>query len=141
LILLAVVPVVVATAILAITFRPLHEVAGHLLILLLIGCVLAELGLIGFYKIPFTCSYLPGKSNVQFVFWGFLVLFIPLAMKCASLEQRALEGLPQFLGMTGSLLAVVAALRAFNYYRAKTASIYFEELPPEVITTLRLSMN
>jgi hypothetical protein len=141
LILLAVVPVVIATAILAITFRPLHEVAGHLLILLLIGCVLAELGLIGFYKIPFTCSYLPGKSNVQFVFWGFLVLFIPLAMKCASLEQRALEGLPQFLGMTGSLFAVVAALRAFNYYRAKTAAIYFEELPPEVITTLRLSMN
>ena len=139
LILLAVIPVIVVTAVLAMTFRPLQEVGGHLVILLLIGCVLADLCLIGFYKVPFTCSYLPGKSNVQFVFWGFLVLFVPLAMRFASLEQRALNSLPRFLCVTGVLVAVVAALRVFNYYRAKTAGIYFEELPEEVITTLGLS--
>ena len=139
LILLAVIPVIVVTAVLAMTFRPLQEVGGHLVILLLIGCVLADLCLIGFYKVPFTCSYLPGKSNVQFVFWGFLVLFVPLAMRFASLEQRALNSLPRFLCVTGVLVAVVAALRVFNYYRAKTAAIYFEELPEEVITTLGLS--
>ncbi len=141
LILLAVVPVIVAAAILAITFRPLQQVAAHLLILLLVGCILADLCLIGFYKVPFTCSYLPGKSNVQFVFWGFLVLFVPLAMQFASLEQSALKSLLQFLCMTGSLLAVVVALRAFNQHQAKAAAIYFEELPTEVITTLKLSVN
>jgi hypothetical protein len=139
LILLAVLPIIVVSAILSLTFRPLHQVAAHLLLLLLIGCLLADLSLIGFYKIPFTCSYLPGKSNVQFVFWGFLVLFIPLAMKFASLEQSAFNSLPQFLCMTGSLLAIVAALRVFNQHQAKSAAIYFEELPPDVITTLKLS--
>ena len=141
LILLAVAPVIAASAILSFTFRPLHQIAAHLLILLLIGCVLAELSLIGFYKIPFTCSYLPGKSNVQFVFWGFLVLFVPLAAWFAAREQTALNSVPQFLILTGSLLAIVAALRAFNHQQAKSAAIYFEELPEEVITTLRLSVN
>jgi hypothetical protein len=141
LILLAVVPLTIASAVLAGTFRPWHEVAAHLLILVLIGCVLADLCLIGFYKVPFTCSYLPGKSNVQFVFWGFLILFIPLAMRFASLEQHALNSLPQFLCMTGFLLAIIAALRAFNHHQARSAAIYFEELPPEIITTLRLSTS
>jgi hypothetical protein len=139
LILLAVLPVLVATAILAITFRPWHQVAAHLVILLLIGCLLAEVGLINFYKVPFTCSYLPGKSNIQFVFWGFLVLFVPLAMQFASREQRAIESPPQFLYLTGSLLVLVTALRAFNHHQAKSAAIYFEELPAEVLTTLKLS--
>lgn len=139
LILMAVLPITVCSAILSFTFRPVHQVAGHLLVLLLSGCILAELSLIGFYKIPFTCSYLPGKSNIQFVFWTFLILFVPLAMWFASIEKNALNSLPQFLYMTGSLLAIVGALRTLNYHEAKSAAIYFEELPQEVITTLRLS--
>ena len=141
LLLLAVAPILVASAILSATFRPLHEVAAHLFILLLLGCLLAELSLIGFYKVPFTCSYLPGKSNVQFLFWGFLVLFVPLAMKFVSLEQRAFTHPPALLVIIGSLLALLAALRAFNHHQAKHAAIYFEELPVEVLTTLKLSVN
>lgn len=139
--LLAVLPVTLATAILALTFRPVHAVAAHLLILFLIGCLLAELSLINFYKVPFTCSYLPGKSNVQFLFWGFLVLFVPAAMQFATFEQRTLSSLPQFLLLTGSLLAMIAALRALNHHQAKSAAIHFEELPTDVITTLKLSVN
>jgi hypothetical protein len=43
--------------------------------------------------------------------------------------------------MTGSLLAIVAALRVFNHHQAKSAAIYFEELPQEVVITLRLSTS
>jgi hypothetical protein len=139
LILMAVFPVMIASAILSLTFRPVHQVAAHLLILLLTGCILVDISLIGFYKIPFTCSYLPGKSNIQFIFWGFLILFVPLAMWFTSLEQRALSSLPQFLCMTGALLTIIAALRASNHHQAKSAAIYFEELPSEVIITLKLS--
>ena len=78
-------------------------------------------------------------SNVQFVFWGFLVLFVPLAMKFASLEQFAIGSVSRFLAMTGFLLVMVVALRVFNHQRAKSASIYFEEVPAEVLTTLKLS--
>jgi hypothetical protein len=139
LMLLGVWPIVIAVGILACTFRPLQQVVGHLVIVLLIGCVLADLSLIGFYKIPFTCSYLPGKSNIQFVFWGFLVLFIPLVMQFVKLEQSALSSVPQYLWITGSLLAVVIGLRLFNRHEAKAAAIYFEELEMAQTITLGLS--
>jgi hypothetical protein len=141
LIVLAVAPVLGASAILSATYRPLSEVAAHLLILLLLGTVLAELSLIGFYKVPFTCSYLPGKSNVQFIFWGFLVLFIPLAMQFVSLEQRAFTHLAALLVIIGSLIVLLIAIQALNHRQATSAAIYFEELPAEVLTTLKLSGN
>jgi hypothetical protein len=62
-------------------------------------------------------------------------------MKFTSIERTALNSLAKFLCLAGSLLAIIAALRAFNHYQAKSAAIYFEELPAEVITTLRLSTN
>jgi hypothetical protein len=139
LMLMGVWPVVIAVGVLACTFRPVYQVIGHLFIVLLIGCVLAELSLVGFYKIPFTCSYLPGKSNIQFVFWGFLVLFIPVVMWFTGHERSALSSVPQYLWIVGSLSAVIIALRVFNRHRAKLAAIYFEELEMAQTITLGLS--
>jgi hypothetical protein len=140
LMLLGVWPIVIIVGILACTFRPVHQVVGHLFIVLLIGCVLADLSLVGFYKIPFTCSYLPGKSNVQFIFWGFLVLFIPLVMQFVKLEQSALSNVAEYLWITGSLLGGVVGLRLFNRHEAKSAAIYFEELEMAQTITLGLSV-
>jgi len=139
LMLMGVWPIVIAVGILACTFRPVHQVVGHLFIVLLIGCVLAELSLVGFYKIPFTCSYLPGKSNIQFVFWGFLVLFIPVVMWFTGHERSALVSLPEFVWIAGLLIGVVVALRVFNRHQAKLAAIYFEELEMAQTITLGLS--
>jgi hypothetical protein len=139
-ILLAVLPTLVAVGTLSWTFRPVEQVVAHLFVVLLIGCILVDLSLIGFYKIPFTCSYLPGKSNVQFLFWGFLVLFIPLVMQFVKFEQSALSSLSQSLWLAGSLLAMVGALRIFNRHEAKAAAIYFEELEMAQTITLGLSV-
>ena len=62
-------PVWAASAALLFWFWPWATVAGHLLILGLLGSLLADLSLRGFRKIPFTCSYLPGKSKVHMLFW------------------------------------------------------------------------
>ena len=64
----------------AITYRPLSQAAAHLVILALLGLILADLNLLGFYKVPFTCSYLPGKSNIQFSFWVFMIVIVPLTL-------------------------------------------------------------
>ena len=40
--------------------------AEHLALLAALGICIAELGLYGFHKIPFTCSYLPGKVAFQY---------------------------------------------------------------------------
>jgi hypothetical protein len=138
LLLFAVLPVFLVSACLSLAFRPLSQVAAHLAILALLGAVLAEVALVGLRKIPFTCSYLPGKVNVQFAFWGALVLLAVLALSFAEAEIQALHGLTQFAWMIGSLVAVIAVLWTFNRLRAKDVVLRFEELPPEVITTLGL---
>ena len=48
---------------------PWQAAAAHLLVLGLFGAVVAEVCLYGAQKIPFTCSYLPGKSNLHITFW------------------------------------------------------------------------
>jgi hypothetical protein len=141
LLLLAILPVWLLSALLALPLRPLNQVAGHLVVLALIGIILAELNLIGFYKVPFTCSYLPGKSNFQFVFWGFLVVVIALAIPLMLQEWRALESPLLYAGMIAILLIASSVLWAFNRSRAKSAVIYFEEMPGVTIQTLGLQRD
>ena len=56
LLLLAVVPVWIGSAILSVQFRPYAPAAAHLLVLALLGCVLVDVNLRDFHKVPFTCS-------------------------------------------------------------------------------------
>jgi hypothetical protein len=137
----AVVPVWLVSALLSLSFRPFHHVAAHLALLALYGWILAELGLIGFYKVPFTCSYLPGKSNIQFVFWGLLVVLLVVVMSIAEFEQRALHDPIRFVSMLSAFATGALGLWAFNRYRAKSAVIYFEELPDVTIQTLGLQRD
>jgi hypothetical protein len=138
---LGVVPVWLATALLSLSFRPILHVVAHLALLALYGWVLAELGLIGFYKVPFTCSYLPGKSNIQLVFWGFLVVLLVVVMSIAQFEQRALHEPILFVCMLSAFAAGALALWAINHHRAKSAVIYFEEVPDITIQTLGLQQD
>jgi hypothetical protein len=137
LLLFAATPVWLVSACLALDFRPWSQIAGHLAVLAFFGWIFTELSLIDFYKVPFTCSYLPGKSNFQFVFWGFAVLFV-LAVPCAEVELRALQHSYQYACIAASLGGVAVGLWAFNRQRARSALLSFEELPEEVITTLKL---
>lgn len=139
LLLFAVIPAWLLAGVLSLRFRPASHVADHLLILALLGWILAELSLIGIYKVPFTCSYLPGKSNIQLVFWAFSIVCLPLAVWISGVEHDALNRPSKFIYMAVILAAVACGLFVFNRYRARSAILYFEELPEEVITTLGLS--
>jgi hypothetical protein len=137
--LFAVLPVWLCVALLSLCFRPSLESAAHLVVLALVGSILADIGLIGTSKIPFACSYLPGKSNVQYMFWGFLMIVVPLTVSFAKHEQNALHHPVQLIWLLGILLAVAVGLWAFNRHRAQSAVLSFEEVPPETVTTLGLS--
>jgi hypothetical protein len=141
LLLLGVFPVWMVSAVLSLSFRPLYQVAEHLAVLALLGCILAEISLIKFYKVPFTCSYLPGKVKVQVLFWGSLIVFISLAIPSAEFELRSLNDPFRYVSMTSFLGAVALGLWAFNRQQARSAVLYFEELPPDLITTLGLSSD
>jgi apolipoprotein N-acyltransferase len=139
LLLFAVVPSWLVSAVLSLSFRPGRHVAAHLAILALLGWIFTELSLIGFYKVPFTCSYLPGKSNIQLVFWAFFMVCLPLAVWISTVEHDALNQPIVFACLAVLFAAVACGLYFFNRYRARSAVLYFEELPEEVITTLGLS--
>jgi hypothetical protein len=139
LLVLGVLPVWLISAGLLLLFSPLLHAVGHLVVLALLVSILADLCLIDFCKIPFTCSYLPGKVNIQFVFWGFLIVFIPLAISGAEFELRALLYPVQYVSMTCVLGAIAIGLWAINRHRAKSAVLYFEELPQDVVLSLGLA--
>lgn len=137
-IVLAVVPAWFISALLSLPLRPLHQVAGHLVLLALLGWIFVESGLVGFCKVPFTCSYLPGKVHVQVVLWSFFILLVVFGMVTAEYEVPGLRD-PVRTALTLVVLTVAAlSLRIYNRHRAKSAVLYFEELPPEEITSLGL---
>jgi len=136
--LFSVIPICLLSSALSFNFRPFHQVAAHLAVLAVLGWILSELSLIGFYKVPFTCSYLPGKANIQFIFCGFFVAMIIVIIPGAAYESDALGNPFQYALMMAILAATACGLWVFNRYRSKSAVIYFEELPEELITTLRL---
>jgi hypothetical protein len=73
---LVVAPVWAIFAALFFTIWPWKLAAPHLACLGLLGIILCEVAIYRLHKIPFTCSYLPGKGNVQFGFWIFFALLV-----------------------------------------------------------------
>ncbi len=136
--LFAVLPVWIVSACLSLYYRPWYQTAEHLLVLGLLGFAFAELSLIGFYKVPFTCSYLPGKSNFQLSFWAFVFVLLILGVSFAPFEQSVLGEPVHYAELIAVLCAAAFGLWAFNHHRAKAAMLYFEEIPDELITSLRL---
>jgi hypothetical protein len=132
------VPVWLTCAALSLHFRPWQQVAEHLLFLALLGCVLVELSLIRFDKVPFTCSYLPGKTNMQVLFWGFALVSLIFAFLLATYEEIALKSLGSFIALTITAVGAIVALRVVNSVHARSAELYFEEVQPEIITSLGL---
>jgi len=139
LLLMAALPVWVVVALLSLGYRPWPHVAVHLVVLALVGSILTDLSLVGVSKIPFACSYLPGKSNIQYMFWAFVVVFVPIAMEFSNYEQRAIRHPRPCAVMLAVLGTMATGVWAFNRRRSKLAALYYEELPTVVITTLGLN--
>jgi hypothetical protein len=119
---------------------PWRPMIGHLLALLLLGMLLVELCLYGFGKIPFACSYLPGKANIHFVFWACLAPFILLLDRAARIESRILGHFPGSGLMILCLAIVAGGARWLNEVLVSDGDeLLFEEEYPPVMITLNLS--
>jgi hypothetical protein len=138
LLLFAIAPTWLATAAMAFTYRPFSMVAGHMLLLALLGLLLADASLIGFAKVPFTCSYLPGATNFQFTFWRCLGGLMLMAVFLIPAEMRALRSVGSFTELVVGMVAVSAGLWRYNHWQAGKAALYFEEAPEEELLKLGL---
>jgi len=119
---------------------PPWQALGHLLILGAMGMILADLRLHGFQKIPFTCSYLPGKGNVHVTSGAYIIVLTALTDEGMRIELRALRGVGSFMAMLTVLGAVAfwARWRTANRVKSPEVALQFEDAPPADIHALDL---
>jgi hypothetical protein len=111
---------------------------AHAVYVGILALLLAEVLLIGFCKIPFTCTYLPGNSNARLLWPLYIFAFTTYAYTMASLELVLLQHPRAFLIV---LLVLVAAWRATDLRNRHALArapelIYEDEL--DSATTLNL---
>jgi hypothetical protein len=136
---LGVAPVLVLMTVFLLGMSPWRPALGHLGAMFWLGILLVEICLFTMRKIPFTCSYLPGKTGIHFAFWICVVLVTRLLREAAELEGRLLHGL-----LSGVAMILVIALAAIGMWRVGASSaalseeLMFEEASPSEITSLGL---
>jgi CubicO group peptidase (beta-lactamase class C family) len=134
----SVVPAWALSAVLLFTLWPWQPAALHLAGLACLGIFLAEFSWSGVQKIPFTCSYLPGRSHLHITFLFWIYLLLTGIVGAAIGELRALEHPPTIAALL-VVLAAVALFSVLSNNRQPQAEIRFEEEPPDKLLTLDLS--
>jgi hypothetical protein len=136
---LAVVPLWLSLAVFFFLLWPWRIAAAHMIILGLVGVIMAELWLHGFRKIPFTCSYQPGKSKVHLAALILGVLLF-LLVHAAALERSALENHALYVTSVSVLTAIAVLLhrRTDAHANSEGAALQFDDPPDPAILSLGL---
>lgn len=139
---LGAVPVWIASLILLVIWPPI-EALEHLAVLILTGVLLLEISLYRFRKVPFTCSYLPGKSNLNVRLGAYAVLLLLVADRGAAFEYWALQSGPAVLALLAVLLGAVAWAhhRTAAFANTRENRIQFEDSADAEIFALDLRQD
>jgi hypothetical protein len=136
---LGVIPVSLIMAAWLMLMYPWRPALGHLSLMVLVGILLVELCLYTFPKIPFTCSYLPGKAQIHICFWVGVLIGIRLLSQATALESRQLHRLASSLKMLLAFAAAALVMRYLSRMRASPSEeLRFEEEYSATVTTLGL---
>jgi hypothetical protein len=136
----SVLPVCLIAAIVFLAAWPTLPAIGHLFVLWLLGSTLVELYLYGTPKIPFTCSYLPGKSTFQAAFWVAALFLMLLISVFGLIERHALDSPALYAMFVGLLGAIWLSARVVTALQSRgpdsDSGPQFEEEPSDKIVTL-----
>ncbi len=132
---LSVVPVCLGAAALLLSVWPWQTAVKHVVVLALLGSVVAELCLHGTQKLPFTCSYLPGKSNFNITLLLCVLVLLPALQQVALTERESFDSASGYAALVGVLAAAAVCARwsAMRLARSFEGELRFEETAePEV---------
>jgi len=88
-------------------------------------------------KIPFTCTYLPGKEKIHLLWLFYFILFISYLTSFSGLEYKMLMHPTDFITFYVVLLLLYLALKVFqNFYMYKRIKIIYEDNPEPVMIGL-----
>jgi hypothetical protein len=112
----------------------------HLIFAFLLSLILTELLLLNFRKIPFTCSYLPGKANITLLWVFYWLCFTVYAYSMASLEVWMLRREHRIAICYAIAAAVLAAIVKFrNKLLDDGFEFVYNDQPEPAVRTLDLS--
>jgi len=139
-VLLVVMPVAIAV-LLAYSFLFSPETAlVHTVYCSLLSLVLVEALLWRLEKLPFTCSYVPGRVPVVALLSVYWVTFMLYTHVMAYLEHEMLRSRLATAICLGCLLSAWCGLAAYRKrWRRESAGFLFHEEPEPVVCTLNLS--
>ena len=135
LLVLAFFPVTIGAAIWYLGALPPGDAAKHLLLFVLFGMLQIEAWLFTFRKVPFACSYLPGKSKFHLAFAGTIQL-LPLALlQVVELEQRAASTWLTYIATAAALIAAIVVMRKLA---SPSDEILYEDFASDELIELKL---
>jgi hypothetical protein len=137
---LSVIPVCLGSAALLFSIWPWQAAVRHLVVLALLGVVMAELCLHGIQKLPFTCSYLPGKANLNVALQLSGMLLLPWVVKTAQLERDSFDNAAGYATIVGLLAVVAICTRwsAARLARSEQGALQFEDAMEPAVFALDL---
>ena len=137
---IAVAPALIVAVATSFWIRGGRPAAVHLIALGLLGAILVQAALFRLRKLPFTCSWMPGKVNVLVIFFGALFVGTPLAAAAGYQELHLLESRAGCAFLLGGLAIIAAALRWSTQPHAKPGDqLNFDE--PEEPQLLNLNLD
>jgi len=119
---------------------PMWTTLIHLLALWIVGSMLIDIALLSLHKLPFACSYLPGKAKLHLLFWGGVILGIPLANQAGSFESWFLISRLRSALLIAVLASCAIALRQWTMRRGqRVEKMIFQEEEGLDLISLKLS--
>ncbi len=132
---LSVLPVWVLIAVVMLWRFPLWPTVFHLIVLGLFGLIVTDVGLLAVRKLPFACSYAPGKAKLHLIFWSGVLIGVPIANECGVLEAKLLATRvgSAFVVVTLTLCAAAARSLARRRWRSAGSIVFQEDEPADLI--------
>ena len=136
---MGIVPLFAVLTPIEVTFRGWWLAFLHLSYALLLSLVLLNLLLVWFRKIPFTCSYFPGKTSMAVMLVLYLAGFSVYAWRMADLEQQMIAKPLQLAVFYICGLATLYLLRRLERREQHVDDfLIYEDQPDPVVRTLEL---
>jgi hypothetical protein len=111
----------------------------HAVYVIALSLILIELLLVRFIKLPFACSYIPGKANLKLLWPAYVVGCIAYSYETTALERWALLDIGRYAVVIVLAALVLVGLRRSRILFVKRMNeIRFEEEPADQRTILNI---
>jgi hypothetical protein len=130
---LGLLPIVLATLPLYALLWGATLAVAHTLFWFLLGLLLIEALSIGFQRVPFTCSYAPGKANAKLLWPLYLAALVTYAYVPAPFEVWLLVRPARWAAACALLAACLASAALYRRWSRSSVPLRYEDTRDESI--------